>query len=242
MTNTQLRALRGTVSAVAVFAAAAVLAGCTSPGAIPRTSLAGQPVAADQPSPVDANPAGNPTPATTPSPPPVHPSHPSSHPSSSSSGSHRPAPSPTVVVSAVDSSYTGLCPPPTDATEFKAVITVRSGPTTVTFRWTTSNGGDSDPSTQTITFPGNGHQSRTVYHNEHFYPPAPYPAHITDWVAVDLMTPVQTQSNHVGIAINCVPLTAAIKRTSDDYKGPCPPPAGATGFDLYINSTVDTNA
>ena len=55
-------------------------------------------------------------------------------------------PSVTVVVSPVNGSYVGPCPPPKDATTYKAVISVSSGPVAVKFRWTTSNGGDTDPS------------------------------------------------------------------------------------------------
>lgn len=167
---------------------------------------------------------------------------PTSTPSPEASATEEPTPEPTVSpaatnpsvhVSAVKSSYTGLCPPPSDATRFKAVISVPSGPATVKFRWTTSNGGDTDPSTQTVTFPSGGAQSKTVYHNESFYPPGPYPATKNDWVAVKFISPITSTSNHVNLTVKCVPFTVAISGVVTNYSGHCPPPAtGSTAITL----------
>jgi hypothetical protein len=106
----------------------------------------------------------------------------------------------TATVSAIKGSYTGACPPPKNATTYQAVITVSSGPVTVTYRWTSSNGGDSDPSTKTVTFSGTGRQSQTVTHNESFYLPGQT---VNDWIAVDLLTPTNTQSNHAAYQLTC---------------------------------------
>ncbi|OLB76690.1 MAG: hypothetical protein AUI14_17965 [Actinobacteria bacterium 13_2_20CM_2_71_6] len=106
----------------------------------------------------------------------------------------------TATVSAIKGSYSGPCPPPKTATTYQAVISVSSGPTTVTFRWTSSNGGDTDPSTKTLTFPGTGPQSQTVTHNEAFYLPGQT---TNDWIAVDLMTPSSGQSNHAPYRLTC---------------------------------------
>jgi hypothetical protein len=114
--------------------------------------------------------------------------------------SHR---SPVVVsvkIQAVEDSYAGSCPPPDDATTYRATISVPSGPATVTYRWTSSNGGDSDPATQTLRFPGAGPQSTTVTHHESFY----LPDRTThDWIAVDILTPQTGQSDHASYTLTC---------------------------------------
>jgi hypothetical protein len=96
--------------------------------------------------------------------------------------------------------YSGTCPPPKDATTYQAVISVSSGPTTVRFRWTSSNGGDSDPTEQMLTFSGTGPQQQTVTHNEAFYRPGQT---ITDWIAIDLISPVTGRSNHADYMLTC---------------------------------------
>lgn len=105
-----------------------------------------------------------------------------------------------VVVSAVNGSYTGPCPPPDDATTYQAVFSVSSGPVTVRFRWTSSNGGDSDPSEQSIEFSGSGAQQRTVTHYERFYLPG---RTTNDWIAVNLISPTSGQSNRVPYQLTC---------------------------------------
>jgi hypothetical protein len=108
----------------------------------------------------------------------------------------------TATVEAVDATYEGPCPPPQDATTYQATITVSTGPTTVNFRWTTSNGGATDPSTKTITFPGTGRQSRTVTYNENSYLPDQT---VNDWVAVNLISPRTGQSNRASYTMTCTP-------------------------------------
>ncbi len=137
-------------------------------------------------------------------------------------------------VSAVDGTYSGACPPPKDATTYRATISVNRGPVTVTFRWTGSNGGDTDPSTQTLTFTGTGAQSRTVTHNESFYLPDKT---VDDWIAVDLMTPVSAQSNHASYQLTCVPqappppsVSVTVSALDGSYTGACPPPDAATTY------------
>jgi hypothetical protein len=234
------RTPRGTATAIAAAAVAAILGACA-----PQHASADQQPPGQQ-SPAAAGPAASSTPTQTSSPVGLTPGNPGQPPTQTAgNGQGQGGPGPataTVVVSAVTASYSGACPPPVTATTFRAVISVPAGPMTVTFRWTTSNGGDSDPSTQSVHFSGDGPQSTTVYHNEHWYPGAPYPAQKSDWVAVNLASPVQAQSNHVPITINCLPFTVAIKRTSGDYKGACPPPNDSVGFDLYVTSSVDSDA
>jgi hypothetical protein len=70
----------------------------------------------------------------------------------------------------------------------------------VQFRWTSSNGGDTDPSTKTVTFSGSGPQSVTVTHNEAFYLPG---TTVNDWIAVDVLSPTSFQSNHVAYQLTC---------------------------------------
>jgi hypothetical protein len=121
----------------------------------------------------------------------------------SPSPSPSPSPTITVTVSAIKGSYTGSCPPPANATTYQAVISVSSGPVTVSFRWTSDNGGDSDPSTKTVTFPGTGPQSQTVTHNESFYLPD---RTTTNSIAVNLLSPTIGQSNHAPYQLTCVPI------------------------------------
>jgi hypothetical protein len=143
----------------------------------------------------------------------------------------------TATVSAIKGSYSGSCPPPSNATTYQAVISVSSGPTTVTFRWTSSNGGDTDPSTKTLTFSGTGPQSQTVTHNESFYVPN---TTVNDWIAVDLLTPTSAQSNHVSYKLTCTPnpppltVTATVTAINGSYTGPCPPPKTATTYQAVI--------
>jgi hypothetical protein len=73
------------------------------------------------------------------------------------------------VVTAITATYVGPCPPPSDATLFKANVTVNKGPVILNLRWHTDNNGDSDPNTYTITFPGTGEQTLTVTHSETGY-------------------------------------------------------------------------
>lgn len=142
-----------------------------------------------------------------------------------------------VNVAAVKGTYSGACPPPANATTYRAVISVTNGPVTVSFRWTSSNGGDTDPSTKTVTFNGTGPQSQTVTHNEAFYLPG---TTVDDWIAVNLLSPVQGQSNHVPYKLTCVSaptVTARVGAVTGSYSGPCPPPADATTYRAVISVT-----
>jgi hypothetical protein len=137
-----------------------------------------------------------------------------------SAGSHTSAPPTTptrvnvhVTVSAVRDTYTGGCPPPAEqAPSFSAVITVDRTPVTVTYRWTTSNGGSSDPDWKTLDFPAGGGKSRTVEHTELSYKPD---ATIEDWMAVVVKSPVETESGHVPFTVTC--------------QSPSPSPSGSAG-------------
>ena len=126
---------------------------------------------------------------------------------SSSAGTTGSASSPapltvTVEVSAVRDTYTGACPPPEAyAPSFSAVITVSRTPATVTYRWSTGNGGGSDPGWKTVGFPEDGERSRTVTHTELSYP-ADYGT-ADDWIAVDVKEPVSLQSGHVPFTVTC---------------------------------------
>lgn len=106
-----------------------------------------------------------------------------------------------VTVSAVRNSYTGGCPPSAEqAPSFSAVVTVDRTPVTVTYRWTTSNGGSSDPDWKTLDFPAGGQKSRTVEHTELSYRPD---ATVEDWMAVVVKSPVETESGHVPFTVTC---------------------------------------
>jgi hypothetical protein len=107
----------------------------------------------------------------------------------------------TATATAIRSSYTGSCPPPADrAPSFSAVISVSRGPVSVQYRWLTSNGGSSDPSTKTITFNGSGPQQQTVTFTQTAYRPGQT---WTDWIALYTLAPVTTESNHVTFTTTC---------------------------------------
>jgi hypothetical protein len=120
-----------------------------------------------------------------------------------------------VVVTAVGSANPGGAPgtwvgsnceqtaPPKNATTYRADITVANatGPVTVTFRWTTTNGGDSDPSTKTLNFPA-GTSTQSDTHNESFYLPDKT---VTDLIWVIVFTPVSLQSNQAKYSLTCQP-------------------------------------
>jgi eukaryotic-like serine/threonine-protein kinase len=107
----------------------------------------------------------------------------------------------TVQVSAVRDSYTGTCPPSADAApSFSAVITVNRTPVQVVYRWTTSDGGSSDPEWRTADFPAGGAKSRTVNHTELTY--LSDRTH-TDWMAVKVKVPQSLESGHMPYTVSC---------------------------------------
>ena len=59
---------------------------------------------------------------------------------------------------------------------------------------------DSDTGEQAVSFPGTGPQQQTVTHHESSYLPGQT---VTDWVAVDLISPVSAQSNHADYNLTC---------------------------------------
>jgi hypothetical protein len=139
-------------------------------------------------------------------------------------------------VRAVKGSYTGTCPPPSDATTYEATISVPVGPTTVQFQWTAG-----DATVQTITFAGNGPQSRTVQHNVSTFTSG---GTVTDSVAVQVTGPGSVRSNAVGYKLTCVvpappritSVTTTLSTTS--YDGTCPPPDGT----FVATATVSVSA
>ncbi|MFD8074693.1 protein kinase [Streptomyces sp. NPDC059718] len=117
-----------------------------------------------------------------------------------------------VTVSAVRDTYTGDCPPPAEqAPSFSAVVTVDRTPVTVTYRWKTSGAG-SDHGWQTLDFPSGGPKSRTVEYTVPSYEPD---GTIEGWVAVEVRSPVGTESAHVPFTVTC--------------RAPSPSPSGSDG-------------
>ncbi len=142
-------------------------------------------------------------------------------------------------VMATSATFEGLCAPPANATTFQAVITVHgvtSGhPVTVHWHWRTSNGGDSDPSTQSHTFTSNG-TFTTSTHHESAYPAAPYPKTTNDWAAIVVSGAGPTvTSNHAAYSISCLPWVAVLFGNSTSYSGSCPPPSTALTFTVHIS-------
>jgi len=105
-----------------------------------------------------------------------------------------------VTVTALDDTYDGPCPPPRNATSYKAEVRVSSGPVDVALRWATSNGGSSDVSAGVLSFPKDGPQAATVFHNESFYVPDQT---VTDWVEAIVLSPVEQRSNRALVKITC---------------------------------------
>jgi hypothetical protein len=118
-----------------------------------------------------------------------------------SNGASPPPIAVTATASAIRDSYSGPCPPPTDtAPYFKGVISVSRGPVTVQYAWRASNNGSSDPSVKTMTFSGSGAQQQTVNYTDTSYLPNQT---FTDWVALYIYAPVNTESNHVSFTTTC---------------------------------------
>ena len=141
-------------------------------------------------------------------------------------------------VTTLSGNYRGLCAPPADATTFQAVIKVKGvsagHPVTVHWHWRTSNGGDSDPSTQSHTFTTSG--SYTTTHHESSYPPSPYPEVLNDWAAVVVSGAGPTiTSSHAAYTIKCLPWVAVLNGNSTSYSGACPPPSSALTFSVRIS-------
>jgi hypothetical protein len=141
-------------------------------------------------------------------------------------------------VTALSASFRGLCAPPSDATTFKAVISV-SGvlaghPVTVRWHWRTRHGGDSDPSVQSHTFNSSG--SYTTTHHESAYPASPYPKELDDWAAVVVSTDGTTiTSGHAAYSIHCLPWVAVLVGNNTSYSGGCPPPPSGLTFTVHIS-------
>jgi hypothetical protein len=106
-----------------------------------------------------------------------------------------------VVAAAVRTSYTGQCPPPADrAPSYEAIISVVSGPTTVTYQWRTGNGRNVDPSPHQLSFPGGAAQYAVVSFTDTDY----VPDHtLADWVAVYTRDPRVVESNHMPLTTSC---------------------------------------
>src|SRR6266545_175736 len=107
------------------------------------------------------------------------------------SPSQSPTPTLRVAVSGqvVRAAYTGSCPPPAaQAPTFRAVISVTSGPTIVSYQWLTSNGGSSDPSLRTVTFTQASYLPGKTFN---------------DWIAVYVRQPVAVESNHMNFSVTC---------------------------------------
>ena len=139
-------------------------------------------------------------------------------------------------VRAIKGSYTGPCPPPSDATTYAATISVPVGPVTVQFHWTAG-----DQSVQTVVFSGTGAQSRTVQHNVSTFMSG---GTVTDSVAVQVTSPTGLRSNSVGYKLTCQApappriTSVALTLSTRSYNGACPPPDGT----FVATATVSVSA
>jgi hypothetical protein len=106
-----------------------------------------------------------------------------------------------VLSAAVRTSYTGQCPPSIErAPSFTAIISVASGPTTVTYQWLTSDGSSTDPDIHDLYFPGDGVQHAVVTFTETGYLPDQTRA---DWIALYIRSPLTVESNHLPFTTRC---------------------------------------
>jgi hypothetical protein len=84
------------------------------------------------------------------------------------------------------------------------VISVSRGPVTVQYQWLSSNGGSADPEMKTITFSGSGRQEQAVHFTQRVWP-SDDGGSLTDWIALYVRAPLDTESNHVSYTVICTP-------------------------------------
>lgn len=140
---------------------------------------------------------------------------------SASASSSAPEQSVKVSVTGSRTDYSGSCPPSTaQAPTFTATITVGSVPEDVQYRWVLKNGKLDDQGWKTLSFPDGGGKSRQTGVTVTTWSDS---GTLSDAIAVEVRSPVETTSNSVPFSVTCTKTT----ETPTDGASASPSPSGS---------------
>lgn len=139
------------------------------------------------------------------SPAPSHSSSAASKSPSASASSSAPEQSVKVSVAGSRTDYSGACPPSTaQAPTFTATFTVGSVPEDVQYRWVLKNGKLDDQGWKTLSFPDGGGKTRQTQVTVTTWSDS---GTLSDAIAVEVRSPVETTSNSVPFSVTCTKTT-----------------------------------
>ncbi|MGY5013026.1 serine/threonine-protein kinase [Streptomyces sp. 900105755] len=155
------------------------------------------------------------------SPAPSHSSRAASKSPSASASSSAPEQSVKVRVAGSRTDYSGACPPSTaQAPTFTATFTVGSVPEDVQYRWVLKNGKLDDQGWKTLSFPDGGGRTRQTQVTVTTWSDS---GTLSDAIAVEVRSPVETTSNSVPFSVTCTKTT----ETPTDGASASPSPSGS---------------
>ncbi|MFE5036311.1 serine/threonine-protein kinase [Streptomyces sp. NPDC056683] len=155
------------------------------------------------------------------SPAPSHSSRAASKSPSASASSSAPEQSVKVSVAGSRTDYSGACPPSTaQAPTFTATFTVGSVPEDVQYRWVLKNGKLDDRGWKTLSFPDGGGKTRQTQVTVTTWSDS---GTLSDAIAVEVRSPVETTSNSVPFSVTCTKTT----ETPTDGASASPSPSGS---------------
>ncbi|MFJ9563276.1 serine/threonine-protein kinase [Streptomyces fuscichromogenes] len=124
---------------------------------------------------------------------------------SASASSSAPAQSVKVGVAGSGTDYSGSCPPSTaQAPSFTATFTVGSVPEDVQYRWVLKKGSLDDQGWKTLSFPDGGGKTRQTRVTVTTWSDS---GTLSDAIAVEVRSPVETTSNSVPFTVTCTQTT-----------------------------------
>ncbi|MBW8793811.1 MAG: serine/threonine protein kinase [Streptomyces sp.] len=124
---------------------------------------------------------------------------------SASASSRAPEQSVKVSVTGSRTDYSGSCPPSTaQAPTFTATFTVGSAPEDVQYRWVLKNGKLDDQGWKTLSFPDGGGKTRQTGVTVTTWSDS---GTLSDAIAVEVRSPVETTSNSVPFSVTCTKTT-----------------------------------
>ncbi|MEW1772301.1 protein kinase [Streptomyces sp. NPDC086777] len=139
------------------------------------------------------------------SPAPTHSSGAASKSPSAAASSTAPEQSVKVSVAGSRTDYSGACPPSTaQAPTFAATFTVGSVPADVQYRWVLKNGKLDDQGWKTLSFPDGGGRTRQTQVTVTTWSDS---GTLSDAIAVEVRSPVETTSNSVPFSVTCTKTT-----------------------------------
>ncbi|MEU6196966.1 serine/threonine-protein kinase [Streptomyces sp. NPDC047061] len=145
---------------------------------------------------------------------------PSASPSESASSS-APAQSVKVSVAGSRTDYSGACPPSSaQAPSFTATFTVGSVPEDVQYRWVLKDGTLDDQGWKTLSFPDGGGKTRQTRVTVTTWSDS---GTLSDAIAVEVRSPVETTSNSVPFSVTCTTTT----ETPSDGASASPSPSSS---------------